>query len=75
MKQRKARGKAVKKRKLSEKRGRGGNPDKNSSITKIFIVYEFLPSTRFLCEKKKRKKAEFRKKSKKAKKRKRWQPW
>ena len=50
-KKRKARGKAVKKRKLSAKTGRGGNPDKNSSIVKIFIVYEFLPSTRFLCEK------------------------
>ena len=44
--------------------------DKNSSIIKIFIVYEFLPSTRFLCEK-----AEQRKMSgKKAKKRNRWQP-
>ena len=43
--------KAVKKRKLSAKSGRGGNPDKNSSIVKIFIVYEFLPSTRFLCGK------------------------
>ena len=42
--QRKARGKAV-------KSGRGGNPDKNSSIIKIFIVYEFLLFTRFLCEK------------------------
>ena len=41
MEQRKARGKAVKKRKLSAKSGRGGNPDKNSSIVKIFIVYEF----------------------------------
>ena len=59
----------------SPKSGRGGNPDKNSSI-KIFIVYEFLPSTRFLCgkaeksgtaenERKKSKKAEtFRKKRK-----------
>ena len=49
--QRKARGKAVKKRKLSAKSGRGGNPDKNSLIVKIFIAYEFLPSTRFLCGK------------------------
>ena len=60
MEQRKVRGKAVKKQKLSAKSGRGGNPDKNSSIIKIFIVYEFLPSTRFLCEK-----AEQREKSKK----------
>ena len=64
--------KSSKKRKLSAKSGRGGNPDKNSSIVKIFVVYDFLPSTRFYAENE-------RKKSKKAetfrKKRKRWQPW